>query len=80
MLTPKEKIPSAGKNIPREGWNPRRCIKQDSEPNTLPTSYPGPMTAVTGEEHSVGVIRVLHLEQLPLLFSWCGLVSASHGG
>ena len=27
---------------PRGGRNPRRCIKQDSEPNTLPTSYSGP--------------------------------------
>ena len=27
------------KPLPRGGSNPRRCIKQDSEPNTLPTSY-----------------------------------------
>ena len=33
------KINSTGKILPRGGSNPRRCIKQDSEPNTLPTSY-----------------------------------------
>ena len=39
----KGKIPSTGKKIlPREGWNPRRCIKQDSETSTLPTSYSSP--------------------------------------
>ena len=32
----KGKIPSTGKKIlPREVSNPRRCIKQDSEPNTI---------------------------------------------
>ena len=25
--------------LPRGGWNPRHCIKQDSQPNTLPVSY-----------------------------------------
>ena len=40
----KGKIPCTGKILPRGGWNPRRCIKQDSEPNTLPTSYSGPRT------------------------------------
>ena len=34
----KENISSTGKNLPRGGWNPRRCVKQDSELNTLPTS------------------------------------------
>ena len=39
MLTP-----LYGENIlHRRGSNPRRCIKQDSEPNTLPTSYSGPL-------------------------------------
>ena len=44
MLTPREKSPVPEKNPIRGGWNPRHCIKQDSEPNTLyiPTSYPGP--------------------------------------
>ena len=28
------------------GSNPRRCIKQRSEPNTLPTSYSGPAKLV----------------------------------
>ena len=39
----KGKIPSAGKILPSGGSNPRRCIKQDSEPNTLPTDYSGPV-------------------------------------
>ena len=38
----KGKIPSTGKILPRGGSNPRRCIKQDSEPNTLTMSYSGP--------------------------------------
>ena len=33
----KGKIPSTGKIPLRGGSNPRRCIKQDSEPDTLPT-------------------------------------------
>ena len=41
-----EKKPSIGKVVLRGGWNPRRCIKQDSESNTLPTSYSGPHTWV----------------------------------
>ena len=42
MLTPREKIPSTGKILLRGGPKPRRCIKQSSEPNTLPTNYSGP--------------------------------------
>ena len=38
----KGKILSTGKIHSRGGSNPRHCIKQDSEPNTLPTSYSGP--------------------------------------
>ena len=37
MLTPMVKIPCTGKILLRGRWNPGRCIKQDSEPNTLPT-------------------------------------------
>ena len=33
---------STGKILPREGSNTRRCVKRDSEPNTLPPSYSGP--------------------------------------
>ena len=37
-------IPRTGKSILRWGSNPRRCIKQDSEPNTLPTTaIPAPV-------------------------------------
>ena len=42
MLTPREKSHQPENILPRGGSNPRRCIKQDSEPNTLPTSYYGP--------------------------------------
>ena len=44
MLIPTEKNPFYRR--PRGGWNPRRCIRQDSEPNTLPTELfrPQPMT------------------------------------
>ena len=38
----KGKIPSTGKIIPRGGSNQGHCIKQDSEPNTLPLSYSAP--------------------------------------
>ena len=31
------KTSSNGKILPRGGWNPQHCLKQDSEPNTLPT-------------------------------------------
>ena len=37
----REKIPSAGKILPRGGSNTQHCIKQYREPNTLPTSYSG---------------------------------------
>ena len=36
------KIPSTGNIFLRGGSNPQRCIKQDCEPNTLPTSYSDP--------------------------------------
>ena len=39
-----KKFPSTGKkNLLRGGSNPGHCIKQDSEPSTLPTSYSGPL-------------------------------------
>ena len=38
----KGKIPSTRKILLRGGWNPRRCIKQDSQPNTL-SSYSSPL-------------------------------------
>ena len=41
----KGKIPSTGKVVLSGGSYPRRCIKQDSEPNTLPVSYSGPQLA-----------------------------------
>ena len=47
MLTLREKIPSSGRILLRGGLNPLRCIKQDSEPDTLPTSYSGPQVIHT---------------------------------
>ena len=44
MLTQRGKIPSTGKILLRGGLNPWLCIKQDSEPNTLPASYSDPPT------------------------------------
>ena len=35
----KGKIPSTRKTLPWWGLNPQRCIKQDTKPKTLPTSY-----------------------------------------
>ena len=40
ILSPREKSPLPEKNFPR-GSNPWHCIKQDSKPNTQPTSYFG---------------------------------------
>ena len=40
----KGEIPSTSKILPRGGSNPQCCIKQDSEPNTLPMSYSSPET------------------------------------
>ena len=45
MITPREKSPLLEKILVRGGSNPWRCIKQDSEPNTLPISYLGPCTS-----------------------------------
>ena len=41
-VNPKGKIPSTRKKFPRGGSNAWHCIKQASEPNTLPTSYSSP--------------------------------------
>ena len=48
----KGKIPSTRKNLLRGGSNPRYCIKQDSEPNTLPVSYSGPHQAGQPAQHT----------------------------
>ena len=49
MLTPRKEIPAPEKFSPEED---RACIKQDSEPNTLPTSYSGPAAALQACSHS----------------------------
>ena len=43
----KAKIPCTGKILLRGGSNLRRCIRQDSEPNTLPTELYRPLTAIS---------------------------------
>ena len=43
MLTPRDEIPSTAKNLLRGGSNTQCCIKQDSQPNTQPMSYSGPL-------------------------------------
>ena len=45
-VNPKGKFPSTGKIRLRGGSNSQRCIKQDSEPNTRPMSYPGHHTVI----------------------------------
>ena len=64
-LNSKGKIPSTEKILLSGGTNPRRCIEQDSEPNTLPMSNSGP--------HRVrSMYRCLHEDRvcvLPCLLS-----------
>ena len=43
----KGKITFTGTILLRGAWNPRGCIKQDSQPNTLTTSYSGPFTKIS---------------------------------
>ena len=52
----KGKIPSTGNFLPRGGSNPWRCIKQDSEPDALPTELlrpPGNTSGVYHMQHAV---------------------------
>ena len=59
-------VNSKGKNLlwwkifPRGGSNPQRCIKQDSEPNTLPTELFRPL-----RRDSIPVSRVKRLTTKP---------------
>ena len=59
------KIPSTGKDLLSGGSNSRRCIKQDSKPNALPTSYFGPQLALS--QFYVWVIRNFYLGEFCLL-------------
>ena len=51
-----------GNNSPRGGLNPRRYIKQDSEPNTLPMSYSGPDSIYNVHVH----VHIMHLHRCVL--------------
>ena len=44
VISQVKKILSTRKIFLRGGSNPGRCIKQDSEPDTLPASYSGPVS------------------------------------
>ena len=48
----KGKIPYTGKILLIGGSNPPRSNKQDSEPNTLPTSYSGPRREVKNKKRT----------------------------
>ena len=56
-----KKSPLPEKILPRGGWNPRHCIKQDSKPNTLPTSDSGPKSQVWLEQEKRGAVLELLL-------------------
>ena len=49
----KGKISSTGKILPKRRIKPWRWIKQDSDPNTLPTSYSGPGVVINSSDMSV---------------------------
>ena len=68
----KVKIPFTGKNF-RGGWNPWHCVKQDSEPNTLPMSYPGPhlySSCFLPKEHAECISHADFFRQLHALPQW----------
>ena len=56
----KGKIPSTGKILPRGGWNPQRCIAQNREPNTQPTSYSGPMSFFNQYQYPISECHYLY--------------------
>ena len=60
MLTPREKSPVPQKILPRGESNPRRCIKQDREPNTLPTELfrpPDPGADMEADDRQVTKVQ-----------------------
>ena len=52
------KIPSTGNIFPRGVSNPRRRIKQDNEPNTLPTNYSGPQAGLESLDPHVSIAGI----------------------
>ena len=54
----KGKILSTGKILTRGESNSRRCIKQDSKPNTLPTSYSGPCMCIPGPKNTTSMTNI----------------------
>ena len=63
----KVKLPSTWKILPGGGWNPWSCIKQDSKPNTLPTSYLGPAKVIQTGSH---VYHHSKFERNPVIRIW----------
>ena len=57
ILTPTEKSPLSEKILPRGGSNPQCCIKQDSKPNTQPTSYSSPQAYLKTHQILVGAVN-----------------------
>ena len=66
----KGKIPSTRKILPRGGWNPRCCIKQDSEPNTLPMSYLGPAHCTDHDDTDLFVGRLTSQQHASVSQEW----------
>ena len=74
MLASRKKSPLPEKILPRGRWNPWRCIKQDSEPNTQPVSYSGPQGVLLFLEDFVRkCVTLAGIQQLQTYFfqTWC---------
>ena len=72
------KIPSTWIFFLRGGSNLWHCIRQDSEPNTLPTGYSSPLLWISP---SLSCVRDFETctEEATLPGAWCGRVSARTG-
>ena len=71
----KKNIPSTGKKILlRGGLIPHHCIKQCSKPNTLPTSYFGPLTLIPSIQCWVCYTKTVSFHS----FTFLSISSRSH--
>ena len=62
------KIPAAGNKFSSEDDQTQDAVKQDSEPNTLPTSYSGPRnTGQKGASHTEDRTEIQGLKPEPFL-------------
>ena len=74
LVNSKGKITSTRKILLRGCLNPQRCIKQDSEPNTLPTELLQPLIRVVGNrtvylKWSFLLLSALVLNYVQVIFS-----------